>query len=177
MSNNKENSKQYSAADIQRYLKGEMSAEEMHSIETAALDDPFLADAIEGFETVIGKGHEEAIEVQLEKLNKEFSERVRQPAKVIPISHSRWWQISAAAVVLVIVGFAIYNNRMKEEDIQSKLAVTEKQHTDSSALPKAAEDRASSSALLDTQDSKEKEIVISPPVPTPTPTEKSPTRV
>ena len=34
--------KQYSAADIQRYLNGEMSAEEMHAIETAALDDPFF---------------------------------------------------------------------------------------------------------------------------------------
>ena len=46
---------QYSAQDIQRYLKGQMSPEEMHAIETAALDDPFLADAIEGYELALEK--------------------------------------------------------------------------------------------------------------------------
>ena len=39
----------YSFEDIQRYLQGKMSAAEMHAIEKAALQDPFLADAIEGF--------------------------------------------------------------------------------------------------------------------------------
>jgi hypothetical protein len=39
----------YSAEDIERYLKGKMSAKEMHDMEKAALQDPFLADAIEGF--------------------------------------------------------------------------------------------------------------------------------
>jgi hypothetical protein len=157
------NPKQYSAADIQRYLKGEMSAEEMHAIETAALDDPFLADAIEGFETVIGKGNKEAVDVELGNLNKQFSERITQPAKVIPMSHSRWWQISAAAVVLVIIGFAVYNNRMKADEAQSKLAVTQKQHADSSALPEAETDRTSTSpALSNTQDKQEKKTAISP---------------
>lgn len=175
MSDNKKNSKQYSAADIQRYLKGEMSAEEMHAIETAALDDPFLADAIEGFETVVEEGKEEAVNVELGKLNKQFGERVRQPVKVVPINHSRWWQISAAAVVLVIVGFALYNNRTKDEEVQSKLAVTEKQYTDS-ALPKAEEDRtSSSSALSDTQNKEKKKTLISPPAPSAT--QKAPSQV
>ena len=49
---------QYSAQDIQRYLKGQMSPEEMHAIETAALDDPFLADAIEGYELALEKNDE-----------------------------------------------------------------------------------------------------------------------
>jgi len=42
----------YSFEDIQRYLQGDMSAAEMHAIEKAALRDPFLADAIEGFNEV-----------------------------------------------------------------------------------------------------------------------------
>ena len=48
MSRNK-NSIPYSASDIAKYRKGELSAREMHDLEQAALDDPFLADAIEGF--------------------------------------------------------------------------------------------------------------------------------
>ena len=40
----------YSKADIEKYLQGKMSASEMHALEKAALQDPFLADAIEGFE-------------------------------------------------------------------------------------------------------------------------------
>jgi len=44
------NTTHYSASDIQRYLNGEMSAREMFEIEKASLDDPFLADALEGYE-------------------------------------------------------------------------------------------------------------------------------
>jgi len=42
------NSVPYTASDIEKYRKGELSAREMHDLEQAALDDPFLADAIEG---------------------------------------------------------------------------------------------------------------------------------
>lgn len=37
--------------DVHRYLRGELSAREMHALEMAALDDPFLADALEGLAT------------------------------------------------------------------------------------------------------------------------------
>ncbi|HEX4374426.1 MAG TPA: hypothetical protein VHZ50_14085, partial [Puia sp.] len=50
------NIKHYSAADIQNYVAGKLSAAEMHAIEKAALDDPFLADAIEGMENSIERG-------------------------------------------------------------------------------------------------------------------------
>ena len=42
----------YTAEDIQRYLSGGMSNAEMYVIEKAALDDPFLAEAIEGYEAM-----------------------------------------------------------------------------------------------------------------------------
>ena len=34
--------------DIERYLRGEMTAAEMHALEKEALADPFLADALDG---------------------------------------------------------------------------------------------------------------------------------
>lgn len=39
----------YTAKDIERYHQGEMTAAEMHRLEKAALDDPLLADALEGY--------------------------------------------------------------------------------------------------------------------------------
>lgn len=36
--------------DIERYLRGELSSEEMHALEKEALNDPFLAEALEGVE-------------------------------------------------------------------------------------------------------------------------------
>ena len=35
---------------IRKYLNGELNARAMHELEHRALDDPFLADALEGFE-------------------------------------------------------------------------------------------------------------------------------
>ncbi|HNM35361.1 MAG TPA: hypothetical protein PKI98_10770, partial [Chitinophagaceae bacterium] len=40
----------YTAADINNYLQGKMSNAERNAFEKAALADPFLADALEGFE-------------------------------------------------------------------------------------------------------------------------------
>lgn len=42
--------KTYNAADIQRYLRGSMTPSEQYALERAALEDPLLAEAIEGFE-------------------------------------------------------------------------------------------------------------------------------
>jgi hypothetical protein len=41
--------KQWSARDFERYHSGEMPAQERHALEKAALDEPFLADALEGY--------------------------------------------------------------------------------------------------------------------------------
>ena len=48
MSNRYKNSTTYSASDIEKYLKGELSAREMNELEQAALEDPLLGDALEG---------------------------------------------------------------------------------------------------------------------------------
>lgn len=39
----------YTAEDFERYHSGKMSEGEMHTVEKAALEDPFLADALEGY--------------------------------------------------------------------------------------------------------------------------------
>ena len=87
----------YTAKDIEQYLEGKLAPAQMHAMEKAALDDPFLADAIEGFESM--KSSE--WKVQLLALHEDFTAG-RTGAKVIPLSRStgRWWK--AAAAILVI---------------------------------------------------------------------------
>lgn len=136
MSENPKNNNQYTAADIQRYLNGQMSAEEMHAMETAALDDPFLSDAIEGYETALKSETQEAISFQLQQLNRELQAKVKKPARVVPLYQSTWWKISAAAAVLLIVTVALINNWMgSEKTAEPILAVTEKRQTDTAITP------------------------------------------
>ena len=44
------NNTHYSAEYIRKYLDGELPDPEMQALEKAALEDPFLADAIEGLD-------------------------------------------------------------------------------------------------------------------------------
>src|SRR5277367_1418074 len=39
-------------SDMERYRRGELTPAEMHSLEKRALNDPFLADALEGGESI-----------------------------------------------------------------------------------------------------------------------------
>src|SRR4051812_11453005 len=39
----------FSAADIERYRRGQLSPAQMHAMEKAAMEDSFLADAMEGY--------------------------------------------------------------------------------------------------------------------------------
>jgi hypothetical protein len=126
MNDNNKNTNHYSAADIKRYLKGEMSSEEMHAIEIAALEDPFLADAIEGFETAMAEGKESSVNTSLAQLNREFNSRIKKPANVQSITQSRWWQFAAAALIIIITGVAVYNNFIKTEQNNQPLAVNKK---------------------------------------------------
>jgi len=93
---------------IRKYLKGELNARAMHELERRALDDPFLADAIEGFENA---GDQNANLAELtDRLHQRREKKVR---KIIP---SAW--LSAAAIVLIVLGVGIrfFANRSDKSD-------------------------------------------------------------
>jgi CarboxypepD_reg-like domain len=144
--NENKNSNQFSAEDIQRYLKGQMSAQEMHAIETAALDDPFLADAIEGFETAMAAGKEESIQKGLMELEERFDKRVKPTRELVPLIQSKWWKIAAAALIVIITGVAFYNNWIKPEATKDALAVHKAQLKDSSAVQQSKQKGPATSA-------------------------------
>ncbi len=111
----KENNIIYTAKDIEQYLAGNLSTQQMHALEKAALDDPFLAEAMEGYEAMKGKEWNS----QLVALKEEIANK-GTVAKVIPLHRSKrnWWK--AAAAILVIGGgatFTILFNNNKKEDV------------------------------------------------------------
>lgn len=154
--------KHYSAADIQRYLEGGMLPAEMHELEKAALEDPFLADAIEGMQQTLEQHHASLIEGQLRDIRQQVAERTRKEdsTKVVaPVRAFRWWQVAAAAVVVLTgsIWALNYFSQSESKDAAPQLAVvTQEQKTKEasqpiadSVTPSSVADRAASKATAD----------------------------
>ena len=91
----------YSFEDIQRYLQGKMSAAEMHEMEKTALQDHFLADAIEGFnEADLAKSRQHLNEINADL----FAEK--QKSKVVGFNKRTQW-LNVAAITIVLAGIAV----------------------------------------------------------------------
>ncbi|WP_343689485.1 TonB family protein [Chitinophaga sp.] len=84
---------------IRRYLAGELDSKAMHALERQALDDPFLAEALDGFEM-----HAPDQRINLADLSKRLAQRVQPaPKRVIPM-YLRW---AAAAAVCLAIGSSV----------------------------------------------------------------------
>ncbi len=93
----------YTAVDIQKYFAQQLSTAEMYALEKAALDDPFLAEAMEGYEAMGAND----VDPYLAVLKNNFQEQ--QNAKVVPLSTVKkftMWKV-AAAVLVICSGIAI----------------------------------------------------------------------
>lgn len=88
----------YSAADIERYHKGLMTAAEMHAMEKAALEDPFLADAMEGYT------YTDEAAAEIEDISLRLEKRVNKGAKLVPIGKPRYNWLKAAAIFVIVAG-------------------------------------------------------------------------
>lgn len=108
----------YSHHDIARYLQRRMSPQEMHAFEKALMDDPLLADALEGFsasDAALAQAHLSEIEQRIAGK--------RERTKVIPlfIKKSTWWK-AAAVVLVVITGSIISYSLLQQKETQGKIA-------------------------------------------------------
>jgi len=126
MTEENKNINHYSASDIQKYAGGKLSAQEMHDIEKAALDDPFLADAIEGFENSMKQHGNSSINADINDLKKRLSDRISEKRKTRVIAANRlWWQVAAALVILFGGGTLTYNYFSKNNFSNKNIAQTE----------------------------------------------------
>lgn len=142
----------YTAGDIEKYFSGKLSSIQMFEMEKAALDDPFLAEAMEGYEGMRDKEWKK----QLALIRKQVAES-GSDAKVIPLHRStgnKWWKTAAA--VLVIGGGAaltfILTKNNSQEKSSSEIAQTvttpavSPATKDTTALPSVTEPGQTTSA-------------------------------
>lgn len=94
----------YTATDFSRYHSGEMNAAEMHALEKAALSDPFLADALEGY------AYAETPADDLAALRQQITKK-QAGAKVFflsPRANNGWLRIAALLVIFAGAGYMFY---------------------------------------------------------------------
>lgn len=89
---------------IGKYLKGELDARAMHLLERRALDDPFLMDALEGYEKA---GTDQ--QANLDEISNLLKQRVdKKERRIIP------WRIAGIAASVLITasvgGLLLFNN-------------------------------------------------------------------
>ena len=101
--NTNKNNIPFSASDIEKYRKGELSAGEMHDLEQAALDDPFLADAIDGL--IRHPISPEDYTDLRDRLNKKVTEDPRRAAILLI---RRRITIAAAVILVLGIGFTFF---------------------------------------------------------------------
>jgi hypothetical protein len=98
------NKRETDISQIKKYLDGELDARAMHQLERRAQDDPFLMDAMEGYEKT-GKDQQ----VHLNELTNRLHDRITQKkARIIPLR-----LIGIAASILLVCsigGWWLLNN-------------------------------------------------------------------
>jgi hypothetical protein len=116
---------QYNAADIERYHKGLMNAGEMHALEKAALDDPFLADALDGYNVP-----DLNMAAELNELNNRLNERTGQVKIMASGKKSPFFFLRIAAILVVMAGAGLltytFFNKNKDENALVKNETAQK---------------------------------------------------
>lgn len=127
----------YSVTDIERYLQGQMSAKEMHDMERAALQDPFLADAIEGYsEAPFEQSHQHLNDITA------LLHAEKNDAKIVvmPVKKFNWLSVAASVILIAGVGsvswylFSLNSNTANEKNI-AQVTLEQKQSADTIFQP------------------------------------------
>ena len=103
--------KQYTAEDIVRYHQGLLTPQEMHQMERAALEDPFLADAMEGYT------HAQQPLEDVAVLKQELNRRTGKKAVVVPMGGRNLLKIAALLVLLAGFGWIAYQYNTGSKDL------------------------------------------------------------
>ncbi len=97
-----DHTRKYTVADIEKYVSGQMTSAEMYALEKEMQDDPFLAEAVEGYMIM------PTAPVPMQELSGMLAAK-NISATVVPIRRNRNWLAAAAAVlILLAVGVAWY---------------------------------------------------------------------
>lgn len=102
---------------IRKYFNGELSLDDQHRLEKRALEDPFLQDAMDGFEQFNVK------QKDFDHLKKRLTNRVEKKEKVVIVWRFKQWSV-AASLIFGVAAISIYFNQTPEN---KTIAVSELQ--------------------------------------------------
>lgn len=120
-----EQNKQFDFDDIQRYLSGAMSSAERNELERAALQDPFLSDAIDGFEL---QGTESFVKHQYDITNAILQKQGKATVVDLP-AKNQWLRIAALFVLIAgvgLIGYQFFKPGITEQVAIKQATVKEK---------------------------------------------------
>ncbi|MEJ7611528.1 MAG: energy transducer TonB [Ferruginibacter sp.] len=112
----KAENKTYSAADLANYHNGNMTEKEMHRLEKAALEDPFLAEALEGY------AFDAAAEDNISILREQIDSRTAHQSRFFLYRRfgPAWLRIAAVFILFGGIGYAFY--RLNSTDNRNELS-------------------------------------------------------
>lgn len=105
--------------DIERYWKGELSPAEMHALERRALDDPFLADALEGAQQVDPEEFSRDIEALQDELKHRTSGKKERTLWVWSL------RIAAGVAILALGTFLVFKMPSEQQDLAMNTTTNE----------------------------------------------------
>lgn len=103
---------------IRQYLEGKLDGKTMHALEKQALDDPFLADALEGYAKYPADQ-----QPALSELQQRLQERIAPAAKKVRVMDYRWLAAAAVLVLLCITAVLFVNRSEKPPELAQTLPV------------------------------------------------------
>src|SRR4051812_34320278 len=104
--------------DIEKYLSGKLTPAEMHALEKKALTDPFLADALEGGESI----SQDELSADLVDIRKALDQRIENKQRHI----APWtWTMRIAAGLLFLAISTYFIISLVGEKHESDLALNE----------------------------------------------------
>ncbi|HEX4850394.1 MAG TPA: carboxypeptidase-like regulatory domain-containing protein, partial [Puia sp.] len=120
MSDQEKNKIQYNASDIIKYLKGELSPLEMHAMEKAALDDPLLADALDGMQQSFENDQLQKFPADILEIRNRLSRRIGQQKIPNPSPFIFGWKVAAAVLVILFAGgLTVYMINQQKAGVQT----------------------------------------------------------
>src|SRR5688572_6169325 len=99
----------------------------MHDLEKAAMDDPFLADALEGYNNTT------TATTDLDNLKERLDKRVITLAPVVSIKQKRSQWLKVAAAIVVIGGIGLLVQQLAVDNLQKNAIVTTEKEANASS--------------------------------------------
>jgi TonB family protein len=153
--------------DIEKYLRGELSPADMHALEKRALDDPFLADALEGVQQVSS----DELATDLSLLQASLTKRVQKQKNgwVWPMRIAAGLLLIAASTYFIISFYHPQSDKSlalhKEKELQPTPLEKDSDSSVSDSVADRAEQEVSKPEI--TRSKEDEEVRTSPTKPSP----------